>query len=40
MDLEHIQCKKEFSNDQNALLGKTLTQPKKFKVVDGKLVEQ
>ena len=29
-----------YINDQNALLGKTLTQPKKFKVVDGKLVEQ
>jgi len=29
-----------YIDDQNALLGKTLTQPKKFKVVDGKLVEQ
>ena len=29
-----------YINDQNALLGKTLTQPKKFKVVNGKLVEQ
>jgi len=29
-----------YINDQNVLLGKTLTQPKKFKVVDGKLVEQ
>ena len=29
-----------YIKDQNALLGKTLTQPKKFKIIDGKLVEQ
>ena len=29
-----------YIKDQNALLGKTLTQPKKFKIIDGKLVDQ
>ena len=29
-----------YIDDQNRLLGKTLTEPKKFKIVNGKLVEQ
>ena len=29
-----------YIDDQNTLLGKTLTEPKKFKIVNGKLVEQ
>jgi len=31
---------KTYIDDQNTLLGKTLTEPKKFKIVNGKLVEQ